>query len=85
MQSAEGNFRLSLAIVPALAVEDKTATRLQGLQSFYTEIEGTQSVLPGFVYFSSVDSHSEKMVVKVLQRALRSPDSIRIGYGAIAI
>jgi hypothetical protein len=58
---------------------------LQSLQSFYTELEGTQSALPGFVYFSSVDPHCARIVVKVLQRALRSPDSIRIGYGAIAI
>jgi hypothetical protein len=76
---------LSLAIVPALATEDRTVARLQSLRNFCTEIDDTQSALPAFVHFSSIDTNADKLVAKVLQHALRSVDSKRIAYSAIAV
>ncbi|MHB8321025.1 MAG: SIR2 family NAD-dependent protein deacylase [Acidithiobacillus sp.] len=76
---------LSYAILPALAGDAKTASRLGQLEAFYSGVEGARTALPAFVYFSRVNEESGKAVAKIIQAALRSRDSTQVGYSAIAL
>ncbi|MEB8475327.1 SIR2 family protein [Acidithiobacillus ferriphilus] len=76
---------LSYAIVPALADDAKTDSRLGQLEAFYSGVEGAQTALPAFVYFSSVNEESVKAIAKVIQAALRSRDSTLVDYSTIAL
>jgi hypothetical protein len=71
--------------VPALANEAKTASRLEQLRAFHSEVDGARTALPAFVYFSHVNQQSAKTVEKIIQAALRSRDSAQVSYAAVAI
>jgi hypothetical protein len=76
---------LSSAIVPALAAEVRTASHLQQLEAFYSEVSGARTTLPAFVYFTTVDAQSTKIVEKMISSSLRGRDPIQISYAAIAL
>ncbi len=76
---------LSYGIVPALDAETKTADRLQGLRAFYSDVEGSQATLPCFVYFAATNDAFSKVVEETIRTALRSRDSAKVGYAAIAL
>lgn len=52
---------------------------------FYSEVDGARTALPGFVYFSTADMRSTKIVEKTLASALRGRDPIQLRYGALAL
>lgn len=76
---------LAYSIVPALADDAKTFSRLEQLEAFYFEVDGAQTVLPAFVYFSRVNEGASKFIAKIIQAALRSRDSAKVSYSAIAL
>lgn len=76
---------LSFAIVPALADEDKTASRWEDLLSFYSDVDGARTALPALVHFSVMDPMSAKIAEKMIATALRGRDSTQVTYGAVAL
>ena len=76
---------LAFSIVPALASEERTASRLQKLMDFYSEVDGARTALPGFVYFLAADMRSIKIVEKAIASALRGRDPVQLRYGALAL
>lgn len=76
---------LSYAIAPALSVDDKTAERLEQLQMFYSEVDGSITSLPAFVYFVHLSEQAAISIENLIRKALQGRNAREVSYAALAL